>query len=77
MVSCAKLVLETVIASGSNPMTRRVVSLAKGSCESWPIGQPSKANFFSHQKVRDPKSESVVKTGMKLEPFCLNPRLTM
>jgi hypothetical protein len=33
--------------------------------------------LFSHERVRDQKSNSVVKTGMKLEPFCLDLRLRM
>jgi hypothetical protein len=63
MLSCAKLVLETVIASGSKPDGASSNKLGQMILRELADRLTVQGELFSHRKVRDSKANSVVKTG--------------
>jgi hypothetical protein len=77
MLSCAKQIWRTEIPAGGGPLEGWTNGLAERSLRTLANRLTVHGEPFSHKRVRDQKRESVVKTGMKLEPFCLDPRLRM
>ena len=69
MLSCAKQIWRAVIPTGGGPVAAGR-KLGQKFLRKLAVRPTIHGELFSHRRVCDQKSKSVVKTGMKLEPFC-------